>query len=77
MLDSNQINRMNTPQQMRPGDKTVNKSRVDVVPSLSFDVDEGSIKNQSGTSPLTIVSLVFIFLIALGTLFLMLPAAHH
>ena len=77
MLDSNHINRMNTPQQMRPGDKTVNKSRVDLVPSLSFYVDEGSIKNQSGTSPLTIVSLVFAFLITLGTLFLMLPVAHH
>ena len=77
MLDSNHINRMNKPHQTRPGDKIVNKSRVDLVPSLSFDVKDGSIKSRSGTSPLTIVSLVFIFLITLGTLFLMLPVAHY
>ena len=77
MLDSSHINRMNTPHQMRPGDKTVNKSRVDLVPSVSFVVEEGGTKNKSGLSPLSIVSLVFIFLISLGTLFLMLPVSHH
>ena len=77
MLDSNDIHPMNNPHQTRPGDKTVNKSRVGVVPSLSFLVEDGSIKGKSGTSPLSIVSLVFIFLIAAGTLFLMLPVSHY